>query len=279
MIDAMRREIKTSNFRCSWSYTHSVGTVFLQTSGAPLSPMLEKFSLNTVLTEDDRAAIMALPFSLRCYDPGKHIIKDRAISADFQALVSGFAIAYKTTSDGFRQIVGFLLPGDIINIQHMRLIDDDCSVQATMPCMVAVIDETLIRNLMSKRLTISNAIMASALIEASISREWIVNIGRRNARARIAHLFCELATRLDPCGLAQGQAFKLPLTQQQIGDAVGLTAVHVNRTIKGLIKDSILDQGQHLISFPNWDLLKKVAGFNDRYLHLDKRITALGHYQ
>lgn len=241
--------------------------------------MLEKFALNTALAEDDRAAIMALPFSSHSYHPGKHIIKDRATSADFQILVSGFAIAYKTTSDGFRQIVGFLLPGDMINIQHMHLVYDYCSVQATMPCMVAVIDEALIRSLTSKRLTISNAIMASALIEASISREWIVNIGRRNARARIAHLFCELATRLDPCGLAQGQAFRLPLTQQQIGDAVGLTAVHVNRTIKGLIKDGLLEQDPHLISFPDWDMLKKIAGFNDHYLHLDKRITALGHDQ
>lgn len=252
---------------------------FLQTFGAPLSPMLEKFALNTALAEDDCAAIVALPLSLHFYNPGKHIIKNDVTSTEFQVLVSGFAIAYKVTGDGFRQIVGFRLPGDIINIQHMQFPYNDCSVQATAHCMVAAVDETLIRNLTCKRPIILNAIMASALIEASISREWIVNIGRRNARARIAHLFCELASRLDPCRLAEDQPFRLPLTQQQIGDAVGLTAVHVNRTIKGLIKDGLLEQDRHLISSPAWDQLKSVAGFNRRYLQLDQKAAALGHSQ
>jgi len=81
--------------------------------------MLEKFALNTALAEDDCAAIAALPLSLHFYNSGRHIIKNNVTSTEFQVLVSGFAIAYKVTRDGFRQIVGFRLPGDIINIQHM----------------------------------------------------------------------------------------------------------------------------------------------------------------
>ena len=104
---------------------------FLQTFSGPLSPMLEKFALNSALADDDRAAIVALPFSLYSYNPGRHIIKNDATCTEFQVIVSGFAIAYKVTSDGFRQIVGFRLPGDIINIQHMQFAYNDCSVQAT----------------------------------------------------------------------------------------------------------------------------------------------------
>ena len=107
------------------------------------------------------------------------------------------------------------------------------------------------------------------LAEASISSEWMLNIGRRNARTRIAHLFCELAARMDKPDIAPGQTYKLPMTQEQLGDAIGLTAVHINRMIKELKKEGLIVISKNTITIPNWDKLADVADFNSRYLHKD----------
>jgi CRP-like cAMP-binding protein len=111
----------------------------------------------------------------------------------------------------------------------------------------------------------------------SIYREWIMNIGRRNARTRVAHLLCEFAARLDAQGAAPGQPYKLPMSQAQLGDALGLTAVHVNRTIKGLIKDGLVTQDHRIIAFPAWDILKIEADFDSGYLQLGDQAATSGY--
>jgi CRP-like cAMP-binding protein len=108
------------------------------------------------------------------------------------------------------------------------------------------------------------------MVEASIYREWLLNNGRRDARARIAHLLCELVVRSDALGINLGGNYNLPMTQEQIGDAVGLTAVHVNRTLKSLSNDGLITLTGRGISFPDWDRLKDEAGFNSRYLHMSQ---------
>jgi CRP-like cAMP-binding protein len=113
------------------------------------------------------------------------------------------------------------------------------------------------------------------LVEASIFREWVLNVGRRDSRARIAHLLCELAVRLNEEGLAKDYGYDLPMTQEQIADAVGLTPVHVNRTLKALEEDGLVIRTKRNISFPEWQRLRSVGDFNQRYLHLEPQKAAL----
>jgi CRP-like cAMP-binding protein len=120
-------------------------------------------------------------------------------------------------------------------------------------------------------------LIANTLIDVSIYREWIMNIGRRNARTRVAHLLCEFAARLDAQGAAPGQPYKLPMSQTQLGDALGLTAVHVNRTIKGLVKDGLVTQDHRIIAFPAWDILKVEADFDSGYLQLGDQAATSGY--
>lgn len=125
-------------------------------------------------------------------------------------------------------------------------------------------------SLANQRFALGSAFIRTSLIEASIYREWILNNGRRDARTRISHLLCELAVRLDVSGIAPGQAYDLPMSHEQLRDTVSMTPVQVNRSLKSLALDGLIEQSGRRIGFPNWNRFKDEAGFNDRYLH-DRR--------
>jgi CRP-like cAMP-binding protein len=125
-----------------------------------------------------------------------------------------------------------------------------------------------LRALVSERPAIMRAVLLDMLVEASILREWVTNIGRRSARSRLAHLLCEFACRLTAQGFT-GDAHELPMTQEQIGDALGLTSVHVNRSIKALEADGLISRARRHISFPDIAKLRDVGDFSSLYLHLD----------
>jgi CRP-like cAMP-binding protein len=118
------------------------------------------------------------------------------------------------------------------------------------------------------RPAVGAAIIQLTLVEASILREWVVNVGRRHARERIAHLLCEFAVRLESRGMADGHGFELPMTQEQLADTTGLTPVHVNRVLKALEKDGLISRKRRHIQFPDWRALQDQGDFSRQYLHL-----------
>ena len=182
--------------------------------------------------------------------------------------MSGFAYRQKVTGEGTRQIVALCIPGDAIDFQNMFLSISDHGIRILTRAVVADIPREPLQQLMLKRPAIGVAIIHSTLIEASILREWVVNVGRRDARARIAHVLCEFAVRLEARGLASKDGFELPMTQEQLGDATSLTPVHVNRVLKGLQADGLISRQRRNIQFTDWRALQDTADFTRRYLHL-----------
>jgi CRP-like cAMP-binding protein len=125
-----------------------------------------------------------------------------------------------------------------------------------------------LQDLVLTRPALGTAIIELTLIEASILREWVVNVGRRDARARIAHILCEFAVRLEARGLASDHGFELPMTQEQLADATGLTSVHVNRVLKSLEADGLISRKRRQIHFNDWRALQDAGDFSRRYLHI-----------
>ena len=146
-------------------------------------------------------------------------------------------------------------------------------MQTLTRCEVVTISHEALHGLAAKRPSVANALFVATIVELSMAREWMLNIGRRNARTRIAHLLCEFAFRLDKHGLPPGQAYELPMTQEQLADALGLTAVHINRTLKGLVKDGVIVLSKRGVIIPDWEVLVAEAGFKSQYLHM-KRLDA-----
>jgi CRP-like cAMP-binding protein len=183
-------------------------------------------------------------------------------------LASGYAYRQKETGDGQRQIVSLHIPGEALDLQHLYLSEADHSVQMLTRGEVGFVARSDLHALVSEHPEIARAITVAILVEASIFREWVLNVGRRNARSRMGHLLCEFAIRLHAQGLVTEEPYVLPISQEQLADALGLTPVHVNRTLKALEVSGLIRRNKREIAFPSWNTLREVADFNQRYLHL-----------
>ncbi len=230
---------------------------------------MRNLELRARLSDGDREAILALPYTLRTLDHATYTIREGDPPRECAVLVTGFAFRQKLTGDGARQIIALHLPGDALDFQNLYLEVSDHSVQMLTRGDVAFVPRKEFQELARDRPAVGHAILIKTLVEASIFREWVLNVGRRKARERMAHVLCELGSRLDAIGFTHEHGYELPMTQEELADALGLTPVHVNRTLKALESEGLIVRTRRSISFPNWERMRDVADFNDRYLHLE----------
>jgi CRP-like cAMP-binding protein len=235
---------------------------------SPLVGMVSKLTNRSWISPEDRDRLLGLPSTARLFDAGSYLVREGDSPNHCNIIVSGLACGHKITGDGLRQIVAMHMVGDVVDLQLLYLEIADHNVQTLGRCEVVTVPRDALRRLLVEHPSIAHAVSTTILVDLSIASEWLLNIGRRDARKRIAHLLCELAARMDRADAAPGQDFILPMTQEQIGDAVGLTTVHTNRMIKSLIDDSLITFTKHAITIPNWSNLVRYADFNERYLHI-----------
>src|SRR4051794_29739923 len=199
-----------------------------------LQPMLHKLEYWREFSADDRTALLALPHVIKTMQAGNYIVRefDRA---DYSCvMLSGYAVRHKIVAGGHRQILAIHMKGELVDLQNSLLRIADHSVQMLTAGKIALIPRAAVDAIAFDRPNIGRAMWIDTLVEASIAREWIANVGRRDAQTRIAHLLCEFSLRLQVAGLGVPNNYELPMTQEQIADATGLTAIHVNRTLKAL---------------------------------------------
>jgi CRP-like cAMP-binding protein len=234
-----------------------------------LEPLVEKLAYRAELDAQERAAIMALPFAIRSFERGQFIVRERELATHSCVMLGGFSIRSKLVATGHRQIVAIHMKGEVVDLQNSLLKVADHSVQMLTAGSVAMIPREEVVRLTLERPAIGHAMWIDTLVDGSIFREWIANIGRRDARARIAHLLCEFSVRLRIAGLEEEAHYELPMTQEQIADATGLTSVHVNRTIKTLEREGLIERASpRAISIGDWRKLAEVGDFDSNYLHL-----------
>jgi CRP-like cAMP-binding protein len=235
---------------------------------SPLDLLVRHLRVHFPLSNEDAAAILVLPYKLRTLEAQAHTLREGDRPDRCAILIDGYAYRHKLTGDGSRQILSLHIPGDALDFQNVFLNEADHNVQMLTRGEVADIARHDLEKLVQERPTISEAILVASLIESSIFREWVVNVGRRDARSRIAHLLCEFSYRLHAQGFANGRGYELPMTQEQLADATGMTAVHVNRVLKSLQSEGLIERNGRVISFPDWERLRSVGDFNSRYLHV-----------
>jgi len=233
-----------------------------------LDPLFRRWQRSIPLSADDKRAIIALPWNQRTYARDSYLVREGEPTSFCSVLVSGFAFRQKLVSDGARQIISIHITGEFLDIQNMLLEVADHNVQCLTRCVVAMVSKKALTDLISERPEVRRALFLDSLLDASIFREWVVNLGRRDARQRIAHLLCELAARLQSASPnADGANYDFPLTQEQIADCTGLTAVHTNRTLQTLRRDGLISLSSSRLTILDWDRLAEVGDFNERYLH------------
>ena len=241
-----------------------------------LQPFLRKLQYWHKLNADDQAAVLALPHTIKRLEQSNYIVREFDRAELTCVLLSGFAIRHKIVGGGSRQILSIHMRGEAVDLQNSLLGTADHSVQMLSPGEVARIPRSEINRIAFERPAVGRAMWTDTLVDGSIFREWITNVGRRDGPTRIAHLLCELALRMKVAGLGEMTQYELPMTQDQLADATGLTPVHVNRSIKSLEAQGLIDRfSPRSITVGDWKKLVAAGDFNSSYLHLHESEPAL----
>jgi CRP-like cAMP-binding protein len=230
-------------------------------------PAIRKLERRHPLSAADREALAALPMTVREVKAATYLVREGDQPQHCCILLSGYAHRHKLTKEGSRQIVSIHMAGDMIDLQQVLLRQADHNVQTLTRATVGTVATEGLKSLALSHPHIAEAFWRDTLIDASIFREWVLNVGRREAPARIAHLLCEFGTRSEGAGLSDCGRFELPMTQEQLADATGMTPVHVNRTLQYLGAQGLIERKMRSINVVDWQNLKRVAGFQDNYLH------------
>jgi CRP-like cAMP-binding protein len=200
--------------------------------------------------------------------PRRDLIREGDQPRAVNLILEGWACRYKQLPDGRRQTVHFFVPGDLCDANVFILEKVDHSIASITALKYAEIAPADFETLMAQSPALVRAFWLNELVNASVAREWVANVGQRSAFERIAHIFCEMFLRLESLDLTEGNSCDWPLTQADLADATGLTPVHVNRTLQQLRARELVELSGRRLVVPDLDALRRVSLFNDTYLHL-----------
>jgi CRP-like cAMP-binding protein len=233
----------------------------------PTTPLLRRLEAIGAPTQDERDLLANLPGTTKHYAAHQDIVREGDRPSNVCLVLEGMACRYKHSADGKRHILSFHIPGDIPDIQSLFIDVMDHSLGTLTPCTVMAIPHARMCSIIDAHPRIAHVLWRECLIDAALFREWILVRGRQ-AHMRIAHLLCEHFARMDAVGLTNGDSCALPITQAQIGDALGLTNVHVNRTLQELRDENLLRLEKGTLTILDQEGLKAAGEFDPQYLHL-----------
>jgi CRP-like cAMP-binding protein len=234
-------------------------------------PLIRKLESITDLTEAETEALLALPLRVQDMRADQDIVREGDRPSQCCLVLEGFAARYKLTDKGKRQIFAFHTPGDIPDVLSLQLKTMDHSLATLTPCRLGFIQHEPLRELLRQHPRLTDVFWRDTLIDAAIFRQWMIGIGRKDAKERIAHLFCEMVLRLRAVGLERNKTVPLPLTQHEVGDALGLSTVHVNRMLQELRAEGLVAWEEKALTVLDWEWLKALGEFDPTYLHQDIR--------
>jgi CRP-like cAMP-binding protein len=226
------------------------------------------------LSENERQTLQNLPMRVTTIKADQDIVREGDRPSRCALLLSGFSCTYKVTRQGKRQIVAFNIPGDVADLQSLHLKVFDTSISTLIRCQVGFITHEDLRDLCTRHPRVAAALWRGTLVEASVFREWVMNVGQREGSSRMAHVLCELLVRLNAVGLVEDYSCDLPITQTEFADALGFTTVHVNRVLQQLRTDGLIELRGKRLFVPDWKRLTKAGEFDPAYLHLENERAA-----
>ncbi|MDE2064429.1 MAG: Crp/Fnr family transcriptional regulator [Bradyrhizobium sp.] len=233
----------------------------------PHQKLIARLQAVSGLSEKDRASLKSMPYTVKNLGKGDIIARpgDRPLSCSI--VLSGFLCRQRTVYTR-NQITSFYVPGDMpdLHVLHLPVMDRElCSVGSST---IASIPHTYLKTLLAGSAGLTNAFWRETLIQSEIHRQWVDNLGSRQALPRVAHVFCEIAARLESVGLYKQKSFDAPFTQETIAEACGISLVHTNRTIQEMRRQSLIEWEGKTIEILRRDQLETLAEFSPSYLHV-----------
>lgn len=235
------------------------------------NPLIAKLEHGAALTDEDRSVLAQLSNAARRVGARQMVIREGERPEMVHVVLDGFACRYNTLPGGNHQITALLLPGDLCNL-HVAMLDTmDHSIATLSTCSIVALSPTTISEVTEHHPRIARALWWCTLVEEGTLRAWIAGLGQRNAVQRLAHLLCELLVRLQAVGHADENSYAFSLRQAEIGEVLGLSPVHVNRSLQHLRQTGFITAENRRMTIHDPDQLKAYCGFDPHYLHLTKR--------
>jgi CRP-like cAMP-binding protein len=235
-----------------------------------VAPLIRKLDKIHGVTATEQQALDKLPATLKHFAPGEDIIREGDKPTMVCMVVDGTAFRYTIVEPGRRQIMACYIAGDIPDLEGLFLDTMDHSLGVLHSCTIAQIPHDAILRIFEDQPRLGEVFWRETLIDSAMMRKWLACVGRRSALSCIAHMICEFVTRMHAVGLSDRMTCHFPMTQTELGDAAGLSTVHINRTIRDLHKLGLLTWGIHSVTIHDWAGLAQVAQFDPAYLQLPR---------
>ena len=233
------------------------------------SSLVAKLSQFAPLSDQDVGVIEAMCQREERFRAGANIVIEGETPRSAFVVTRGMACRYRLMPDGRRQILTILIPGDFFDLHGFLLKAMDHSIATIGPTRIAAIGRETVMDIVLNHPRISAALWWSAMQEAAMLRERIVALGRRSARGRLAYFLCELVWRQRAISRAENHSIRLPFTQADLADTLGLTSVHVNRVLQGFRRDNLITLERGRLTLHNVEGLQAISGLTPAYLKLN----------
>lgn len=238
---------------------------------APLTELFKKLETRDQLSDAERLALQQAAGEIRRYPAGSDLVVEGSEPTASTLLVDGMASRYNLTESGKRQITAVHVPGDFVDLHSFPLKRMDHSVGALTNCVVVAFPHAGLERLTENFPHLTRMLWMLTLIDGALHRRWLVSMGRTFAESHLAHFLCEIYLRLEVVGRAGGHRMKLPVTQQELGDILGVSAVHANRTVQALRADHLIEWTGPDVRMLDWDRLVDVGQFEPSFLYFERR--------
>ena len=235
-----------------------------------LGPLYARLATRDELSAEEREALRSIAGPPRVIVAGSDMVTEGQRATKSTLVTEGYCTRYRLMENGERQITAIHVPGDFVDLHSFLLKIMDHSVGALSTCTIISFDHADLERLSQQYPHLTRLLWLSTLLDAAMNREWIVGLGRLSAFARMAHLICELYVRLQIIGQIDGLSFKLPMTQAELADVLGISSVHVNRVLQDMRDQDLVVWKGSRIDIVDWDRLADVGEFDPRYLHLER---------
>ena len=233
------------------------------------NPLIQKLGRRDTLSEKERAILERASGRTVEFGADQDIVCEHDRPSYSTLILEGWAARCTILDDGRRQITALHIPGDFVDLHSFLLKVMDHGVVALTPCKAAAVDHKILQEITLDHPHLARLLWLSTLIDAAILRQWLIGAGQRSALEQMAHLFCELFTRLQVIGRTRGNSFPIPVTQAELGDALGLSAVHTNRTLQALRRQELIEWNGGMVTIPDRERLTRFAEFDPTYLNLE----------
>jgi CRP-like cAMP-binding protein len=228
--------------------------------------LVRKLEQQDALSDEEKRVLGAAISRVEEFGPDEDLAREHDAPTECRLLLDGWVSRYIVLEDGRRQILAIQVAGDFVDLHGFPLNRMDHSIGTLTGCKVAIVPYEALREITEGYPRLTRLLWVSTLIDAAITRQWLLGVGRKTAHERMAHLFCELHTRLSSIGLAEDHSFPVPVTQAEFGDCLGLSTVHTNRVLQDLRAKGLVSWRRETVVIEDWAGLCGIAHFDPAYL-------------